>query len=117
MTLLDRLLFATLICAACISAQAVEVRFQRVADGVYAHIGDKGARTAENEGLNANIGLVVTPAGAVLIDAGATFSSARDIHAAVKLVTAQPLKWVFNASASSSTPPPPCCSCAAARKT
>ena len=77
-------------------AQAVEVRFQRVADGVYAHIGDKGARTAENEGLNANIGLVVTPAGAVLIDSGATFHSARQIHDAVKTVTPQPVKWVFN---------------------
>ena len=93
---LDKLLFATVVSATCISAHAVEVRFQRVADGVYAHIGDKGARTAQNEGLNANIGLVVTPAGAVLIDAGATFSSARDIHAAVKTVTTQPLKWVFN---------------------
>ena len=77
-------------------AQAVEVRFQRVADGVYAHIGDKGARTVENEGLNANIGLVVTPAGALLIDSGATLQSARQIHDAVKAVTAQPVKWVFN---------------------
>ena len=40
-------------------AGAVEVRFVPVADGVFAHVGDKGARTAENEGLNANIGLVV----------------------------------------------------------
>ncbi len=78
------------------SAQAVDVRFQRVADGVYAHVGDTGARTAQNEGLNANIGLVVTPAGAVLVDSGATFSSARDIHAAVTAVTSQPVKWVFN---------------------
>lgn len=78
------------------TAQAVEVRFQRVADGVYAHVGDKGARSAENEGLNANIGLVVTPAGAVLIDSGATFQSARQIHAAVQAVTSQPVKWVFN---------------------
>lgn len=78
------------------STQALEVRFQRVADGVYAHIGDTGPRTLENEGLNANIGLVVTPAGAVLIDSGATFQSARQIHAAVKAVTAQPVRWVFN---------------------
>lgn len=78
------------------AALAVEVRFQAVADGVYAHIGEKGARTAENEGLNANLGLVVTPAGAVLIDSGATFQSARQIHEAVKKVTAQPVKWVVN---------------------
>lgn len=78
------------------AAPAVEVDFRPVADGVYAHIGDKGARTAENEGLNANLGLVVTPAGAVLIDSGATYQSARQIHEAVKKVTAQPVRWVFN---------------------
>jgi len=93
-------LFRTLI-AACgvltaLSSMAVEVRFQRVADGVYAFVGDKGARTLENEGLNANIGLVVTSAGALLIDSGATFQSARQIHDAVKAVTPQPVKWVFN---------------------
>ena len=89
-------LMALALLLACGTALAVEVRFQRVADGVYAHVGDTGARTADNEGLNANIGLVVTPAGAVLIDSGATFQSARQIHAAVKAVTSQPVKWVFN---------------------
>jgi glyoxylase-like metal-dependent hydrolase (beta-lactamase superfamily II) len=77
-------------------ALALEVRFQPVADGVYAHVGDMGARSADNEGLNANIGLVVTPAGAVLIDSGATYQSARQIHEAVRKVTAQPLRWVVN---------------------
>lgn len=77
-------------------AQAVTVDFKPVADGVYAHVGDTGARTAENEGLNANIGLVVTPAGAVLIDSGATFQSARQIAEAARKVTNQPIKWVFN---------------------
>jgi glyoxylase-like metal-dependent hydrolase (beta-lactamase superfamily II) len=77
-------------------ASALDLRFQRVAEGVYAHIGDTGARTVGNEGLNANIGLVVTPAGAVLIDSGATFQSAKKIHEAVQAVTQQPLKWVFN---------------------
>ena len=77
-------------------AGAVEVRFDRVADNVYAHVGDIGARTVANEGLNANLGLVVTPAGAVLIDSGATFRSARDIHAAIRRVTGQPVRWVIN---------------------
>lgn len=78
------------------SASAVEVHFERVAEGVYAHIGDLGPRTVANEGLNANIGLVLTPAGAVLIDSGATFESARQIHEAVRRVTSQPLRWVVN---------------------
>ncbi len=77
-------------------ACAVEVVFKPVVDGVYAYIGETEGRSYDNEGLNANIGLIVTPAGAVLIDSGATFQSARKIHAAVKAVTSQPLKWVIN---------------------
>jgi glyoxylase-like metal-dependent hydrolase (beta-lactamase superfamily II) len=72
------------------------VDFKPVAEGVYAHVGDTGARTVLNEGLNANIGLVVTAAGAVLIDAGATFGSAGDIAQAAHKVTPQPIRWVIN---------------------
>lgn len=89
-------LWAALAAAQALWAGAVEVRFERVADNVYAHVGDIGARSAANEGLNANLGLVVTPAGAVLIDSGATFRSARDIHAAIRKVTEQPVRWVIN---------------------
>lgn len=77
-------------------AWAVEVVFKPVADGVYAYIGDMEGRTYDNEGLNANIGLVVTPAGAVLIDSGASFQSAKKIHEAAQKVTPQPIKWVIN---------------------
>jgi hypothetical protein len=65
---------------------ALDVQFRPVADGVYAYIGDKGPRSVDNEGLNANVGLVVTPAGAVLIDSGATFQSAGKIEAAIRNV-------------------------------
>lgn len=78
------------------AAQAVEVTFRPVAEGVYAYIGDTEGRTYDNEGLNANIGLVVTPAGAVLIDSGATFQTAQKIHQAAQRVTSQPVKWVIN---------------------
>ena len=77
-------------------AHAIEVRFQPVAPGVYAFIGEKVGRTYDNEGLNASIGLVVTPAGALLIDSGASAQGAQKIHAAVKKVTDQPVKWVIN---------------------
>lgn len=90
-----RVLFVS-ICWLAGTAGAVEVKFEPVADGVYAHIGDLGPRTVANEGLNANVGLVVTPAGAVLIDSGATYESARQIHAAIRRLTPQPLRWVIN---------------------
>ena len=82
--------------ALALPALAVDLRFQPVAPGIWAHVGDKGARSADNEGLNANIGLVETAAGAVLIDSGATFRSARQIHEAARRLTAQPLRWVIN---------------------
>lgn len=89
-------LLAALAAAQALWAGAVEVRFERVAENVYAHVGDIGARSVANEGLNANLGLVVTPAGAVLIDSGATFRGARDIHEAIRRVTCQPVRWVIN---------------------
>ena len=64
-------------------ASALDVRFEPVADNVYAYIGDTGARSPKNEGLNANPGLIVTPAGAVLIDSGASHAGARLVHNAV----------------------------------
>jgi glyoxylase-like metal-dependent hydrolase (beta-lactamase superfamily II) len=79
-----------------VPALAVTVEFKPVAEGVYAHIGDTGARTFHNEGLNANLGLVLTPVGAVLIDSGATHSSAADIAQAVRRLTPQPIRWVIN---------------------
>ncbi|MBK6359373.1 MAG: MBL fold metallo-hydrolase [Comamonadaceae bacterium] len=89
-------MLTTLAIGTALPAAAVEVVFKPVADGVYAYVGDIEGRTYENEGLNANIGLVVTPAGAVLIDSGATFQSARKIHEAARKVTTQPIRWVFN---------------------
>lgn len=77
-------------------SHAVEVRFAPVAPGVYAFVGEKGGRTYENEGLNANIGLVVTSAGALLVDSGASYLGAKQIHEAAKKVTSQPVKWVIN---------------------
>ena len=77
--------------------QALEIRFERVVPDVYVHVGDLGGRTEQNEALNANIGLVVTPESAVLIDSGGgTHSSARKIHEAIRRVTEQPVRWLIN---------------------
>ncbi len=91
-----RALLALLLSLASVSALALDIVFRPVAPGVYAFIGDTGPRSIDNEGMNANIGLVLTPAGAVLIDSGATLRSAQAIHQAVKAVTPLPVKWVIN---------------------
>lgn len=93
-TLLPFLFF--ILASAGLSARAVEVSFKQVTENVYAYVGDTGPRSYDNEGLNATIGLIDTPEGAVLIDSGASFQSAQKIHAAVKKVTSRPVRWVIN---------------------
>jgi glyoxylase-like metal-dependent hydrolase (beta-lactamase superfamily II) len=77
-------------------AMARDIVFQPVAEGVFAYIGDTGGRSYENDAINANLGLVVTDAGAVLIDSGASYQGAQKVAAAARQVTEQPIRWVIN---------------------
>lgn len=86
----------SLLCGLSQAAHCAEVVFQPVAEGVYAFVGETEGRTYENEALNANFGLVVTPAGALLIDSGASWQGARQLAEAAKKVTPQPIRWVIN---------------------
>ncbi len=95
-TRLKQVFTASLAAAVAWSAQAVEVVFKPVVPGVFAYVGDLEGRTYENEAINANLGLVVTPAGALLIDSGASLHGAEQIAEAAKKVTTQPIKWVIN---------------------
>jgi len=78
------------------SVWAVNIEFKPVAPNVYAYVGETEGRTYENEALNANFGLVVTPQGAVLIDSGASWQGAQKLAQAVAKVTPQPIRWVIN---------------------
>ena len=78
------------------AARSVDIEPVAVAPGVYAVIGELGGRTYENEGLNANVGFIVTPDGVVVVDSGASYRSAKQLHAAIRRVTGQPVKWVIN---------------------
>ncbi len=78
------------------SAFAQPVNFAKVTDNVYAFVGEIDDRTKANLGLNANIGLVVTSAGAVVIDSGAGPLSAKAIADGVKKVTQQKIVAVIN---------------------
>lgn len=77
-------------------ASALDMNFQAVSPGVYAYIGETGMRTYDNEGMNANSGFIVTDAGVVVIDSGSTWQVAARIHAAIRKVTLQPVKYVVN---------------------
>lgn len=78
------------------SAAAYLPRAEPVADNVYALVGPLGQRSAENDGLNANFGFIVTPQGVILIDSGASRLGALRIAAAIRAVTPQPVRWVLN---------------------
>ena len=69
---------------------------QLVVGNVYAIIGPLGQRSAENDGLNNNLGFIVTDEGVILIDSGASRLGAERIAQAVTAVTPKPIKWVVN---------------------
>jgi glyoxylase-like metal-dependent hydrolase (beta-lactamase superfamily II) len=92
------LVLLTVLCLLCVSrlAAALDMAFSAVAPGVYAYVGDTGARTYDNEGMNANAGFVVTDAGVMVVDSGSTWKVAEAIHAAIRRVSDQPVKFVVN---------------------
>ncbi len=81
-----------------LSTQASAVQFSpvQVSTNIYAFIGDTGMRSYENEGMNANAGFIVTKAGVVVVDSGSTYLVAKAMHAAIKKITQQPVKYVIN---------------------
>jgi len=81
-----------------LSAQAAELTLNpsRIAPDVYAVIGDLGAPTHENDGLNNNLGFIVSGEGVLVINSGPSIRVAKALHAAIRKITPQPVKWVVN---------------------
>ena len=71
-------------------------RAEMVAANVYAIVGPLGQRSADNDGLNANYGFIVTDEGVILIDSGASRLGALKLEAAIRAITKQPVRWVIN---------------------
>ncbi|MCO8146522.1 MBL fold metallo-hydrolase [Rhodovulum tesquicola] len=89
-------LLATIAVALPTYALADVLEVQPVAEDVWAIIGPMEQRDPENLGNNATFGLVVTGAGAVLIDPGGSWQGAEMLHAAIRGVTDQPVTHVIN---------------------
>ena len=73
----------------------------QVAPNIYAVIGDIGMQSYENDGLNSNLGFVVTPQGVVVINSGPSVRVAKALHEAIRKTTSQPVKWVINVNSQS----------------
>ena len=88
---------AMLAVAGSVGARAEYVpKAKRVVNQVYAIVGPLGQRSADNDGLNANFGFVVTPSGVILIDSGASRLGAAKLERAIRAVTNKPVRWVIN---------------------
>ena len=77
-------------------ASAYTPTAEKVTDNVYAIIGPMGQRSKENDGLNNNLGFIVTGEGVILIDSGASKLGAQRIEQAIAAVTDKAVKWVVN---------------------
>ena len=88
----------TALCLVSVAVQAQELTLQpvKVAPDVYAVVGDLAGQTYENEGLNNNLGFVVSDTGVLVIGSGPSLRVAHALHAAIRKITAQPVKWVVN---------------------
>ncbi|MDQ7070190.1 MAG: MBL fold metallo-hydrolase [Rhodobacterales bacterium] len=69
---------------------------QNVAPDTYAIVGPLSQRDPENLGNNATFGLIVTDAGAVLIDAGGSRKGAQALHDTIRTITDRPVTHVIN---------------------
>ncbi|CAN0502184.1 unnamed protein product, partial [Phaeothamnion confervicola] len=68
---------------------------QKVADGVYAFIGDTGELSAANHGFVGNSGFIVGPSGVVVIDTGTSYKHGRLILDAIARLTDKPVELVI----------------------
>ncbi|QIZ81832.1 MBL fold metallo-hydrolase [Thalassovita gelatinovora] len=69
---------------------------QNVTDGVFALVGPMEQRSAANLANNATFGVVVTDEGVVLMDPGGSWKGAEAIHAQIREITDQPVRYVID---------------------
>ena len=85
------------IVSACVGAHAESVlKTRQLADNIYALVGPTSNRDPLNLGNNANFGVIVTDAGVVLVDPGASYKGAKMIHDAIRTITDKPVIVVIN---------------------
>lgn len=92
--MITRSLFA----AACLFSSLAAHAFStvRIADNVYALVGDLGQRSPANLGHNMTSGFIVTDEGVIVIDTGGSRANAEKIHAAIRKVTDRKIIYAIN---------------------
>jgi len=67
----------------------------KVADGIWSSIGATAPATYENSGHNNNLSFIITDDGVVVVNAGDNYLLAQSLHAEIRKLTDQPVKYVI----------------------
>ena len=78
-----------------LKAQDLGPQFRRIKDGIYVQSAKTGTGSIPG-GYNANVGIIVTQEGVILIDTGHDFRDAATVASAVKKLTPLPIRFVIN---------------------
>ena len=81
---------------AAIASAADDLKLQKLADGVFVHVGAQAEASAENRGDIANIGFIVGEKCVAVIDTGGTLMVGRALRAAIVRTTPKPICYVIN---------------------
>jgi cyclase len=90
LTKLSRISFSivfVLFMAASLSGQDLGPRFRQIKEGIYVQLGNNGS---------SNSGIILTQEGVVVIDSGRTPADSREMMAAIKKLTSQPIRFLIN---------------------
>ena len=89
-------IFSLLVLHSAWSIPSERIEIQEVASNVYALVGQRGPMSKWNFGTNATFGVVITEDGVVLIDSGASYLAAKEIHRKIQQITDKPVTMVIN---------------------